>query len=190
MKGISTRVTFVRRHFFIVKPSGGTCSHTNSGLRTRVLCVINHSLVSVIWRDINNGCILESVRCSLAVCVRSPTVISMILSSIVSACTVKCNMKEYFQHVHCEVRSLNVIFVTNHSPFGNIGSNIKSHILRSDHITVVCVICRSFTCEPWKNICSGIMTVHIPAVYVVKFHFSEWLHNTQPCTYWRASLRL
>ena len=60
-------------------------THTNSSLSTHVMCVISHSEIRVIWRDIK-ACILESV-CSLAVCVISPTVIRVVWSSILSAYT-------------------------------------------------------------------------------------------------------
>ena len=47
-------------------------------------------------------------------------------------CIVKC--------VH-----LDVMFVPNHLPFDMIDSVIKSCILMNEHITVICVMCRSVT---------------------------------------------
>jgi len=96
LKGISTHVTCVTSHLFVVKHSGITGSHAIRGLSTYVMCVISHSII----RRIINSCTLDS---SFPVCVISPRAIRVFLSSIILVCMVKCEMKEHYQHVHCEV---------------------------------------------------------------------------------------
>ena len=64
---------------------------------------------------------------------------------------------------------LDVMFVTDHLPFNTIGSAIKSCILMSERVTVMCVMCCSVTWRLLKNICSGVIkSIHNLAVYVVK----------------------
>jgi hypothetical protein len=113
------------------------------------VCVISHSMIRVIWRNIN-AYILESVR-SLALCVISSTLLRVIWRNMIS-CTVMCVhiavlcvIKGLFLRVIwrsitslCMVKviSLNVMFVTNHSPFCLILKNINCYTVKTADITV------------------------------------------------------
>jgi len=146
------------------------------------MCVISHSMIRVIWRNIN-AYILESVR-SLAVCVISPTVLRVIWRNMLS-CTVMCVhiavlcvIKGLFLRVIwrsmfsvCMVKGINisVMSVTNHSPFCLIWKDINCYTVKTADITVRRAICHSFGWEISENMCwSILMSIHIPVTCVVK----------------------
>ena len=155
-----------------------------------------------------NACILDS---SLAVCVVSPRAIRVVLCSIISTCMLKCNMKEHYQHVHCEVCAFrrdvcnksfafqlnwkrHKIMRTDERPcrcdvrnvlFRNLKA-VKEHMFRHNEYPYSCSLCgKGFSFQRDLTIPDHVLTGERPYVYNVcdKSFAQKFALNKQQCVH-------